>query len=651
MNIHLIKRPIISLFIIFSTLSASSQNPGTSTTWHGFEKLNFKIDSTPGYIVQPSKPLPGNPWIWRSYSPEFHTTIDSLLVSRGFYLAYLDYKHLFGQPALMQLWDKFYEYLVSQKKFSSKPALEGAVRGSLCEFAWAKRNPDKVSCIYSENPVADIKNWPAGKNKGSGDATQWKQLLEVYGFSEAQALSYADNPKENLEGLAAFKVPLYFSFGLHDALVPMEENSMVIASNYAKLGGPVTVYPMTRGPQEENGHHVTIENPGAIAAFVYHSCYPVTNMLKNESFIYKNGSLNNILYRIQKEKQATVAFLGGSITYNNGWRNKTCAYLQEMFPGTKFTFIAAGIPSLGSLPHAFRLERDVLDKGRIDLLFVEAAVNDRANSTPELTQRRALEGIIRHAYVHNPLMNIIMMAFADEDKLKDYSAGRIPAEVNLHETLSSYYNIPFINLADEVNKRIAAGEFTWLYDFKNLHPSPFGQEIYFQSIKSLLRSEFIDKNAVTMVPFLLPPAREKANYGKGKYLSIEAAVKKNGFVVDSSWLPKDKTGTRPGFVKVPMLVSDQAGSTFSLPFKGTAIGIAIVSGFDAGIINYSIDGKPSKTIDLFTQWSASLHLPWYLVLGDVLSAGKHRLDVTIAENHNPASKGNACRIVYFLLNE
>ena len=70
---------------------------------------------------------------------------------------------------------------------------------------------------------------------GSGGPQQWKQLLEIYGLTEEQALNYTDNPKDNLEGLAAFKVPLYFSFGLHDALVPMEENSLVLATNYSKL--------------------------------------------------------------------------------------------------------------------------------------------------------------------------------------------------------------------------------------------------------------------------------------------------------------------------------------------------------------------------------------------------------------------------------
>jgi hypothetical protein len=270
------------LFVFFQTNNLYSQP--AKDDWHGFKKVNFTIDTFSAYIVQPKKAVAGNPWLWRSYSPDFHIEIDSILVTRGFHIGFLNVnsKELYGQPALMLLWEKFYNYLVNEKHFAAQPALEGAVRGSLCEFAWAKLHPDKLSCIYSENPVADIKNWPGNKGSGTGgSAEQWKQLLSTYTFTDEQALQYADNPKNNLEKLAAAKVPLYFSFGLHDGMIPMEENALVIANNYIKLGGPATLHPMTIGKQEANGHHVPIENPAEIADFIYINC---VKFLKDSSY-------------------------------------------------------------------------------------------------------------------------------------------------------------------------------------------------------------------------------------------------------------------------------------------------------------------------------------------------------------------------------
>lgn len=267
---HVVRHLFLLLLLGISfAVAAQTKDAGT---WHGFKRINFKIDTISAYIVVPEKPLAGNPWFWRSFSPDFHTDIDSLLVTRGFYIAFLnvDSKQLYGQPSLMERWEKFYDYLVKEKHFSTKPALTGAVRGTLCEFAWAKLHPDRVSCIYCENPVADIKNWPGSKGSGTGGSPdQWKQFLAAYHFTEEQALQYGDSPKDNLAALAAAKIPLYFSFGLHDGMIPMEENALVLANAYIKLGGPITVHPMTIGKQEANGHHVTIENPAEIADFIY----------------------------------------------------------------------------------------------------------------------------------------------------------------------------------------------------------------------------------------------------------------------------------------------------------------------------------------------------------------------------------------------
>ena len=373
--------------------------------------------------------------------------------------------------------------------------------------------------------------------------------------------------------------------------------------------------------------------------------------LKDENFIYAFGTLDNFNYRVKREKKATVAYLGGSITNMQGWRDKISTYLKETYRETEFTFINAGIPSLGSLPHVFRFKTDVLDKGRIDLLFIESAVNDHVNGTSEQIQRRALEGIIRQANRANPAVNIVFMAFADEDKIADYKLNKIPVEVQVHADLAKYYGFPFLNLAEAVNKRIEAGEFTWKDDFKNLHPSPFGQELYFSQIKSLLQSQLKNSPPLKLSNTKLPPFVEKFAYTHGDYVTVESAKNRNGFAVDASWKPQDKANTRSGFVSLPVLESNVPGASFTFSFTGNAVGLTILSGPDAGIVEYTIDKKAAKTIDLYTQWSKNLHLPWYLLLGDELSSGEHILNVKILADHNEKSIGNACRIVHFLVNK
>jgi sialidase-1 len=206
--------------------------------------------------------------------------------------------------------------------------------------------------------------------------------------------------------------------------------------------------------------------------------------LPYNNFFTTAGKLNNFYYAVTVKKKATVAFLGGSITFNPGWRDKVCKYLKETYPATDFHFIAAGIPSLGSLPHAFRLQRDILDSGKTDLLFVEAAVNDRG--TDSTTQVRSLEGIIRHAKKVDPYTDVILMAFADPQKIEHYNKGKVSPELVNHEMVARHYNIPYINLALEAHDKIKNEELNWADDFKDIHPWYHGQGLYFATIKSLL---------------------------------------------------------------------------------------------------------------------------------------------------------------------
>ncbi|WP_316838767.1 SGNH/GDSL hydrolase family protein [Pedobacter gandavensis] len=378
--------------------------------------------------------------------------------------------------------------------------------------------------------------------------------------------------------------------------------------------------------------------------------------LDDGDYIQQRAGLNQAIKTFQERKKATVAFLGGSITYNPGWRDQVSKELQSRFPETKFHFIAAGIPSLGSLPHSFRFKQDVLDSGKVDLLFLEAAVNDEANGTDSLTQIRALEGIIRHAKLQQPKMDIILMSFADPDKTKTYNEGKIPVSVKNHELVAAHYGLPSINLAKAVRDRLANQEFSWEKDFKDLHPSPFGQELYFKAIQRLLNDavalniQSIKENKPLPKKMELPGAMISGSFSKGHYMGIEKAKLLNGWSVTQDWKPEDGKSTRKGFVHIPMLCSTAAGSELSLDFVGNAFGISIVSGPDAGILNYSIDGGPEQQIDLYTQWSKSLHLPWYLVLASNLKEGTHQVSMKISAAKNINSKGNACRIAYFLVN-
>lgn len=339
-----------------------------------------------------------------------------------------------------------------------------------------------------------------------------------------------------------------------------------------------------------------------------------------------------------------VAFLGGSITYNPGWRDQTANHLKNLFPSTCFTFIPAGIPSLGSVPHAFRLERDVLSKGPIDLLFVEAAVNDATNIPDSPVQMlRGMEGIIRHMKRVSPKTDIVMLHFAMPEHVDDYRQGRNPTVIAQHERVAAHYGIPSVNISREVSERILAGEFTWETSIKDVHPSPFGQDLYSAAIKRLLDealgqvqpSDPRDLPAKPLDPFC---------YERGRFIPLPTAKLGPGFSLVQEWQPKIKAGTREGYVGVPAITTSQPGSSFTFEFTGKTAGLMIGSGPDTGVISVSVDGGRAKLIDTSTQWSRGLYLPWALVLADDLEEGRHRVKVTLTDRKPSHAEGSSLHV-------
>jgi sialidase-1 len=646
---------LVLLLLFKATISfPQSEQVQVSHTdnWHGFTRENFTFNDRNAWIVKPTSALEGNPWVWRAHFPDWHTAMDSILLEKGFHIAYINTNDMLGSPAAMQIWDRFYEYLVKRKGYAPKVALEGVSRGGLYIYGWAKRNPLKVACIYAEAPVCDFKSWPGGKKSSPGSEDDWMLLMKCYCFTEEQALSYDDNPIDNLQGLAACRVPILHSIGLNDKVVPPEENSYILFNNYIRLGGIATMFPMIRGKQELEGHHFSIESVGKIADFIMSHSYPVTYSLDASKYFSVRNGLQNSFLKFIKEKKGTVAFMGGSITESPGWRDRVCKCLEESFPETDFTFINAGISSTGSTPGAFRLNRDVLSKGTVDLLFEEAAVNDRTNFFNATSQVRGMEGIIRHARKRNPLIDIVVMYFASPENSADFRNSVTPEVIINHDRVAAHYNVASINLAKEVTDRIDAGEFTWEYDFKDLHPSPFGQEVYFRTIKTLLYNCLQQTDATaTPVKHPLPPPIDKFSYSNGRYVPVNEAKVIQHWQLVENWKPSDLAATRKQYVNVPALVAEKPEAILKLPFTGNAVGICVTSGPDAGIIEYRIDNKPFKKLDLFTVWSKDLHLPWYSVLGEQLKNRKHILEIHTTADKNPESNGNACRIVHFLVNE
>ena len=334
----------------------------------------------------------------------------------------------------------------------------------------------------------------------------------------------------------------------------------------------------------------------------------------------------------------------------NGYRPMVAKILQRRFPRTDFTFTNAGISSTCSTTGAFRLGRDVLAHGPVDLLFVEYAVNDDQDAGHARRECiRGLEGIVRQTLRHNPHANVVVTYFVNPSMLATIQKGATPLTIAAHRKVVEHYDISSINLAQEVADQIAAGDLTWK-KFGGTHPAPHGNAICADMIDELMSQALtrpLPANAEQSAAALPDPLDENS-YGRGRFVSPEHAEIRQGWkwhVPDWKSLPGSK---RSRFTEIKMLCATEPGAELSLDFEGTSLGAYVVAGPDAGILEYSIDGGPTKSLDLVHRFSRGLHYPRTVMFATDLPAGEHQITLRLADQSN--STGSAARIMQFVAN-
>ena len=346
-----------------------------------------------------------------------------------------------------------------------------------------------------------------------------------------------------------------------------------------------------------------------------------------------------------------VAFMGGSITQMNGYRPMVTAWLQKRFPKTKFEFINAGISSTCSTTGAFRLRSQVLAKDRVDLFFIEFAVNDDQDAAHARRDCiRGMEGIIRQARTAQPNMDIVVTHFVNAGMLAQLRAGKIPLAIAAHETVLKKYNVSTIFHAREVADRINSGKLTWKV-FGGTHPKPAGNAIAAEMIGGLL-------DAAWSVPPIKKPVAHSVprkpidtdSYFNGHFISPAASANASWTWHLPNWKKIPGSFRHKPFGGMKLLTATQSGKETTVKFTGRAIGAYVLAGPNAGAIEASIDGSEWKRVDLYHRHSRGLHYPRTVMFAADFKRGSHTARIRLSKKSNSASKGTAARILQFTVN-
>jgi lysophospholipase L1-like esterase len=394
--------------------------------------------------------------------------------------------------------------------------------------------------------------------------------------------------------------------------------------------------------------------PAAAQHAAQDSKFPLQGLVGSiaDETVQVRGSLLNSFHRFSADKVGHVAFLGGSITEMNGYRPMVEEWLTQRFPETQFTFTNAGIASTCSHTGAFRLNRDVLSHGPVDLLLVEFAVNDDQDAHHSAADCiRGMEGIVRHLRETSPKSDAIMIHFVNPEMLATAQAGKTQLSVEQHEKVARHYGVSSINLPAELANRIAAGTMTW-DSFGGTHPGPVGNRMAADLVIQVLADGWSHAKT-SEVPTDHPvPSQSllESSFSHGEFLSPDLVKPSKGWQHGIPEWDSIEGSKRERFLGKPLFYTTQPDSELSLNFAGRAIGAYILAGPDAGQLEVRIDDGDWTTIELYHHYSAGLHYPRTVMFASDLPRGEHQVTVRLSRTHHPSSKGTAARILDFAVN-
>ncbi|WP_229598256.1 alpha/beta hydrolase family protein [Runella aurantiaca] len=245
---------------IFQSLPPEKQ----LSTFSGFPCASFLFIGRQAKVVKPIKVARNAPWVWRARFWGHEPQADSTLLARGFHVVYCDVAELYGNAHAVEIWNQFYAFLY-KAGLSSKVALEGFSRGGVYAYNWAIANPEKVSCVYADAPVLDLKSWPGGKGRGPGSAKDWEVFKQDYNLqTEEEAAQFKGSPLDNVEKIVKGGYPMLHVCGDADEVVPIEENTTLFEQRVKALGGNITVI---HKPGVKHHPH-SLKDPSPIVAFI-----------------------------------------------------------------------------------------------------------------------------------------------------------------------------------------------------------------------------------------------------------------------------------------------------------------------------------------------------------------------------------------------
>lgn len=379
-------------------------------------------------------------------------------------------------------------------------------------------------------------------------------------------------------------------------------------------------------------------NFGTVSSYMLDYEY-VNDAYKGKEYNTRGG-IYNTLKKLQDGEDITIGYLGGSITMQDSWRPYTTKWFEENYEG-KVTEVNIGLSGTGADLAVCRIDQDVLIHNP-DLVFIEYSVNGGAE--------KDMEGMIHKIWEHDPTTDIIIVHTTQTSNYSTYKAGRLPQYPAVYEPVAEHYGVPTVffgyqafDLYDQEKLTLSGSkeEGKILYTQDGVHMTGDGGFLAAGAIARCVvkMEETFNKETYTETNHQKPATTiVEVPWTDAAYSDDWSKMSFSGTWMDCS-LDENKnfknfsyTGGYLGeFKKLfpNMQGTTVAGSSVTVKFKGTDIGVFEAGGQFSGQLKVTVDGKDltKKLVLYHPSYDSKLRHQYYFI--DQLPYGEHTVTFTL----------------------
>lgn len=325
------------------------------------------------------------------------------------------------------------------------------------------------------------------------------------------------------------------------------------------------------------------------------------------------GGLPNFVQKLNAGKNVRIAYLGGSITAQKGYRTQTLDWFRKQYPQATIDEIVAAIGGTGSDLGAFRVGADVIAH-KPDMVFIEFAVNDATQPPQQI--HRTMEGIVRQIRAADPLTDIcfVYTVMDQHEFLDDLAMGQYPNSARAMEDVANHYGIPTIHMGIEAARLEREGKAYFrksdstavrrqamkdgIYFFASDGVHPFTDTGHVLYTRAVVRAMEHILPASQAKPRALPQPLDPDHWQDARMIPFGEAA-----TLDGKWtvLPADHPFAEAHKNRFAKIWMGKPGGKATFHVKGRAVATFELIGPSSGRVRVSLNGKALDPEDRFLE--------------------------------------------------